>query len=274
MKPRRWLADGISSMHLRNINWLTCFHAGSVIHALVIVSLVAINLKVVRYGRGKGVDDQKISDKRFATGMFIVCLLVFLRDLRPDRLGWEHSLPLHLCDITGFVAVIALRTRDPIARCILHYWGLILSSQAFLFPVVQSGPIHVDFWLYWVDHGGIIVAAIYDVMVRGYQPTWQTWRMSALLLAAYTLIMTPFDKLMHVNYGFLGETSDAIRSGVTAFGPWPQRIPALWLTAIAAMALLQLLWPISRRSESRRRPLTIDDIASACEGLSLKAATV
>ena len=206
--------------------------------------MIAIAATLTHIGRQhKSSRDRKRFDRRFATVLYLVCLIIFLRDLRPDRIGWSYSLPLHICDVTGLMAAIAIQTRNPIARRILHFWGLALSSQAFLFPVLNAGPIHSDFWLYWIEHGAIVVAALYDLTVNNYRPDWRDWRLAVLYLAAYAAIILPIDAMFNLNYGYLGRTLVAQRSAIAALGPWPNRIPTIWLACVATMSLLRLRWP-------------------------------
>lgn len=208
--------------------------------------MIAIAAALTQIGR-----QNLISRRRLAGILYGISAAVFLRDLRPDRLSWANSLPLHVCDIAGLMAAIAIHTGNRFARCILHYWGLALSSQAFFFPVLNAGPVHTDFWLYWIEHGAIVVAAIYDVAVIGYRPRWSDWRAATLLLACYAMVIAPLDAAFHLNYGYLGQTAEAQRSMIAIFGRWPGRIPALWLTGIALMALLRIRIPFSKSDRNR-----------------------
>ncbi len=216
-------------------------------HAAVICLVIAIAAGMTYLARHG--DAEKLN-RRFAGFLYLVCAVVFLRDLRPDHLGLAASLPLHICDITAVMAAVTIHKRYLFSRRILHFWGLALSSQAFFFPILKAGPIHTDFWLYWTHHGAIVIAAIYDLTVNEYRPGWSDWRFATLALAAYTIVMIPFDALLGVNYGYLGQ-AHVQRSVVLAFGPYPDRLPALWLTAVALMTLLRLRWPTRRVAETQ-----------------------
>jgi hypothetical integral membrane protein (TIGR02206 family) len=228
-----------------NIDALQNFHAGSTVHALM-VSVVILLAVLMAFRRKRRLfessEPRSRTDTWFAAILYGIWLIAFLRDLRPDRIGWSHSLPLHICDVTGLMAAVAIQTGNRMARGILHFWGLVLSSQAFFFPVLRAGPIHSDFWIYWLDHSAIVLAAMYDITVRGYRPAWSDWRQATLLLGAYAMLIAPLDRLLGVDYGYLGQTDHPQRAAVEAFGPWPNRVGALWLTAIAGMALLKIRW--------------------------------
>jgi hypothetical protein len=50
----------------------------------------------------------------------------------PGHLRWDKSLPLHICDLTRLLVPVALWTNHRAARAMLYFWGLGLSSQAFI----------------------------------------------------------------------------------------------------------------------------------------------
>jgi hypothetical integral membrane protein (TIGR02206 family) len=237
---------------MANIDCLQNFHAGSIINLLMLCIVMGMISALVVRGNHRTdfpARPRPNTDKRVATILYCVWLTAFFRDLRPDRLGWAHSLPLHICDITGLLAAFAIQTRNRLARCILHFWGLTLSSIAFLFPVLRAGPIHSDFWIYWMDHSAIVLAATYDVTRRNFRPDWADWRRAVLGLAIYAMLIAPLDRLLGVDYGYLGQTDHPQRAIVEAFGPWPDRVATLWLTAVAAMTLLKLASQSSRNSK-------------------------
>lgn len=233
------------------------FSAGSITHAAVLGALVggcALLAQVGRQARALGGSAGDDTDRRVGVGVLLVWLAVFLRDLRPDRLSWIHSLPLHVCDVAGLAGGLAILTGNRTARSILHFWGLALSSQAFAWPVLRAGPIHSDFWLYWMQHGAIVAVAVYDLAARGYRPQWRDWRRATVALGVYALLVLPVNALLGGNYGYLGQTEHAQRSVVSAFGDWPDRVPALYLCACAVMAAMVLPWHLVGTTVGALRP--------------------
>src|SRR4051812_43299538 len=106
---------------------LQSFHAGSATHLAVVAGLLVCVAGVYRAGRSAASTDDRERrgfDRRFANVVLGIWLLIFLRDLRPDRLSWANSLPLHFCDIIGLIGVLALRDqRRRWARAMLLLWG-------------------------------------------------------------------------------------------------------------------------------------------------------
>ncbi len=248
-------------MPVPRIECLERFQAGSITHLLVLLATADIAVLMTRVGRRRvllGPSQAASFDRQFAGFLYVTCALVFLRDLRPDRLGLERSLPLHICDLVCLSAAIAMHTRRPLTRAVLHFWGLALSSQASLFPTFTAGPAHSDFWLYWLHHSSIVVAAVYDMTVRQYRPSWRQWRQAILLLGIYTVLIASFDAALGVNYGYLGPAEHGQRPAITAFGPWPDRVPALYLTAVAMMTLMLARLGKPREDLPASEPMKID----------------
>jgi uncharacterized membrane protein YwaF len=50
------------------------------------------------------------------------------------------GLPLHLCDLNGFVAPLALLTGRRWLRATLYFWTFALTLQAFIQPTLTHGP--------------------------------------------------------------------------------------------------------------------------------------
>lgn len=238
------------------------FAAGSRAHALVLLVTALIVLALIRAGQllqprpaATDRDDAAAPAGRrrrpdaFVTALAAAALAAwaagFARDLFPDRRSWGNSLPLHLCDVTGLLAVAALYTGSRPVRAVLYFWAFAFSAQAFTQPIVRVGMAHVDFWLYWVTHGAIVAAAAYDVAVLGFRPRLADCRLAVLAAVGYVAVVLPIDAALGVNYGYLGDTGGTRQTLVAAFGPWPARIPLLAVAAAAVMTLLVLPWELA-----------------------------
>ncbi len=84
---------------------------------------------------------------------------------------FAQSLPLQVCDLAGLVGPMALLTRKQWLRAILYFWGLGLSIQGFIQPVLKDkGLGDVEFWLFWANHTMIVGTAVYDLVALGFRP--------------------------------------------------------------------------------------------------------
>ncbi len=160
--------------------------------------------------------------------------------LLPRNFDWYESLPLHLCDLAAWVAPFALLTQKRWLRTLLYFWGIGLSTQAFLTPVVEGGHGDFRYWLFFVGHTQIVGSALYDVVVLRYRPNLRDWGVVTLLTLAWIVPVTTFNLLMDVNYGYTGRMTPT-PGGTTVLdylGPWPWRLGTMFV-------LTQVLWGVA-----------------------------
>lgn len=162
--------------------------------------------------------------------------------------GWDYALPLYLCDAAGFVAAVALVTRRPLLVEITYFWGLAGTIQAMITP-----DLHYDFpsyfyFQYFVQHIGIVVAALFLVVGLEIGPR----RGSVLRLVAITIVFTALAGLADIitggNYMYLHRKPSG-GSLLDYMGAWPLYIAAGIPLAVALLVLLDLpFWRSRRRS--------------------------
>lgn len=143
--------------------------------------------------------------------------------------AWDpvDAAPLHICDLGGVIAMFALAHRGRWWRAVLFFWGVGLTTQAFVTPVLtaEQGPHTMVFWLFWVSHAWVVGGAVYDFVVLGFRPTLgDLGRAIAVtagwLAVVFTVNIIPDDGY---NYGYVGPADD--QPGVVALlGPWPLRV--------------------------------------------------
>jgi len=160
-----------------------------------------------------------------------------------NGLDVDGGLPLHLCDINGVVAPLALLTRNRWARATLYFWTFTLSLQAFIQPLLSAGPAHLPFWSFWIGHTIIMASAVYDIAVLGFRPDWRDLRRVLVVSAGYVAVVLPIDLALGVDYGFIGNPPPGkiIPPFIDAMGPWPRR--AFILMALGVIGFALALWP-------------------------------
>lgn len=168
----------------------------------------------------------------------------------PQNAAWSRSLPLHVCDLGGLIASAALvwgvdaggRERVRWPRTMVYYWGLGLTTQAFITPTVESGMETARFWLFWLTHLAIVGTAAYEVIVRGYRPTWRDFGVACVLTAAYGVAVIPLNIATGWNYGYAGNVEAAKGTLLDVLGPWPWRLAWMYLLGVGIFAVLTLVW--------------------------------
>src|SRR5262249_28040185 len=126
------------------------FHSFSQAHAIALVWTLGILAGVVCIGL------RLERERRWRWDVLLACLALLVDIgsisyfLMPGRRSWTESLPLQLCDLAGLLAPVALALGEKKqfrwARTLVYFWGLGLSSQAFVTPVLTEG---FPAWRYW-----------------------------------------------------------------------------------------------------------------------------
>lgn len=193
-------------------------------------------------------------EPRFRRVLGVIALAVWLAHsawwLLPANFVWGRSLPIHLCDIGGAVAAWALLRPGPRVRALLYFWGLVLSAQGFITPVLTEGPAMVIFWFFWASHLTIVGSAIYDAVAAGHRPTAAMLRFSLGVSMIYLVATFMLNLATGWNYGYTGRPSAAQPTAVDFFGPWPWRVAVMALVGTAGFVLAWLPWGVA---EARTR---------------------
>jgi hypothetical integral membrane protein (TIGR02206 family) len=87
----------------------------------------------------------------------------------------DRSVPLNLTDLATVAAACALWSRRHWAFALTYYWGLVLSTQALISPVLKSPDFpHYQFLGFWGIHLLVVWAAIYLTWGRRMRPNWRS----------------------------------------------------------------------------------------------------
>lgn len=166
--------------------------------------------------------------------------------LLPDQWNPGTSLPLQLCDLAWMVAVIALWTGRWWASALTFYWGLTLSSQAFLTPTLDGRDFpHLDYVMFWGLHLLVVWAAIYLTWGLGWRPDWRGYAVAVGTTVGWGFAMLVFNDLAGTNYGFVTEKPPS-GSVLDLLGDWPWYLLSELALGSAVWALMT--WPFAYRS--------------------------
>ena len=172
------------------------------------------------------------------------------------------GLPLHICDINGLMAPLALLTGWRWARATLYFWTAALTLQAFIQPALSAGPALLVFWAFWTAHTIIAACAVYDIVVLGFRPNWNDLGRALVVSAAYVALVAPVNHWLGSDYGFIGNPAPdlSVPPFVLMLGPWPQRAVILVVLAALGFAVVLLPWRLiaPRRATSAQPGARLD----------------
>lgn len=180
--------------------------------------------------------------RAFAMLILAVQLPLQIYVLLPGQWNVNYSLPLQLCDLAWLTAVYALWTRRRWACALTYYWGLTLTSQAFLTPELSAPDFPSrEYLMFWAMHCFIVWTAIYLTWGLGIRPDWGSFRTAVGITGCWAGAMLGFNALTGADYGFLNR-KPAGRSLLDVLGPWPWYLAAELVIALAVWALITWPW--------------------------------
>jgi hypothetical integral membrane protein (TIGR02206 family) len=176
------------------------------------------------------------------TAAIYAACLVYL--LTPPRIG--VSVPLRLTDLATVTAAYALWSGRYWAFALTYYWGLVLSAQALISPVLYSPDFpSLEYLAFWAIHLLVVWAAIYLTWGRGMRPSWRSYRIAVAVTALWAAITFAFNSFAGTNYGFINRKPASV-SLLDVLGPWPVYV-------FVAAALILVVWALMTWPWERKR---------------------
>ncbi|RDH74394.1 TIGR02206 family membrane protein [Mycolicibacterium moriokaense] len=211
-------------------------------HWAVLAVFVIVAVVLVWVGRRHGDSQARLLGRVLGALTGVIYAAVFVYSLIPPSI--DRSVPLQLTDLATTVTAYALWSQRHWAAALTYYWGLALSVQALISPVL-TGPDFPDyrFLAFWAIHLLVVWAAIYLTWGRGFRPTWRDYRMVVIATLAWAGITLTFNRFAGSNYGFLNR-KPATASLLDLFGPWPVYVLVAAVLVAAVWALMT--WPWQR----------------------------
>lgn len=220
----------------------TTFQPFSHTHAMVVICYAVAALLLIvlgRFGRRReSLESGQNVHFLWLGFVTIVQLVNVVFWCVPPQLDPASSLPLHICDLVGLITIIALATESRWARVLVFYWGIGLSSQAFITPVITDGTDTMRFHMFFLSHFTIIATGLYDLFVRRFRPSWIDCAMAIIYTVLYGGIVLPINLLAHWNYGYIGNIKPANPTLIDRLGDWPIRLVYMFVIVVSGYLIL------------------------------------
>jgi hypothetical integral membrane protein (TIGR02206 family) len=226
------------------------FVAFGLSHGVVLVVLVVVATALVVLGRRyRGTPIGRRLSQALALMFAGFLVPVWLYWLLTGQQEIKYSLPLQLCDLAAMASVWALWSYSATASALTYFWGLTLTSQAFVSPEL-TGPDFpsLQFLSFFGMHSVVLWAAIYLTWGVGLRPDWRSYRIAVLVTIGWAVVMFTFNRVAGTNYGFLN-TKPVVRSLLDVLGPWPWYLLSELVLGAAVWALIT--WPWVRQQVPR-----------------------
>ncbi len=238
--------------------WWSEFHSFTLQHALALawtLPLIIISCYLGRKWRSQG-DPESISREKqlcAAWAGFIICVNIWslFYWLQPEHYDIKQSLPLQMCDIGTLLAPLLFLTHWRPIRSIMYFWGIGLSTQAFITPTLLEGIGHPRYWIFWLGHLAIVGSTIYDVIVRRFRPTFGDFLSTTIITIIWYTAVGLLNTQLHSNYGYSGNIIPTRPTIIDKLGPYPARVFIVAAIVIVLFAILWAIWPLSARLKKK-----------------------
>jgi hypothetical integral membrane protein (TIGR02206 family) len=212
-------------------------------HCVVIVVLAVVAATLVVLGRRyRDTPNQRRLSWALAVTFAAFLVPVQVYWLLPGQWGIKYSLPLQLCDLAAMASVWALLSYSSTAFALTYFWGLTLTSQAFI-SAELTGPDFpsLQFLSFFGMHSLVLWAAVYLTWGVGLRPDWRSYRIAVLTTIGWGVVMFAINEIAGTNYGFL-HTKPLAASLLDVLGPWPWYLLSELIVGAAAWALITWPW--------------------------------
>jgi hypothetical integral membrane protein (TIGR02206 family) len=221
------------------------------------IPLIAVSCWLGRRWLGQNTPESISREKQLCSAWagFIIGVNVWslVYWLQPAHYDITRSLPLHMCDIAALLAPLLFLTHWRPIRSIMYFWGIGLSTQAFITPTLTHGIGEQRYWLFWLGHLAIVGSAVYDLVVRRYRPALRDYLGTTAITIGWYAGVFWLNTRLHANYGYNGNVPMDRPTLIDSLGPWPARAFILAAIAITWFGVLWAVWPLFGKLADKRR---------------------
>jgi hypothetical integral membrane protein (TIGR02206 family) len=222
------------------VSWLEGFSPFGLHHLTVILACAAFTWAVLAFARRRrGTPTEHRLRAAWGGATLLTAVLVTVYWMQPERYDLGVSWPLHLCDLAAWFAPYALLTRQRWPKTLLYFWGVGLSTQGFVTPTIEDGITSAGYWLFWIQHLGVVGGGVYLAVVNRYRPGPRDLAVAVAATGAIALVMIPLNLSIGANYMYVGDSLPGRPTVIDFLGPWPGRL--VWIALLGSLAFT-LAW--------------------------------
>lgn len=198
-------------------------------HLAVLIVTIALSLMLIGTSR---LFKREFIEKTLSTILFSLMICVFIIRFIYKNYGGRLSLPMHLCDWSAIVVMIALITRRYWAFELAYFWGLAGTLQALITPDLKYDFPDLKFILFFLYHSLVIIGVVY--LIFPLKMSLQRGAVIRAFVRSQLYLVTAFivNILLNSNYGYLLRKPSK-STLLDYLGPWP-----LYIISLEPIALL------------------------------------
>ena len=206
-------------------------------HGLTVLTICLIAALCIRQGR-RGLAWPRAALAFISLSVYPLNQIVLaFMDFSPPL---ENYIPCHLCDIAAITAGLGLLTRHPLLCELTYCWGLAGTMQGLITPDLAFDFPHPLFWTFFIQHGIIVITALYLPLATGWKPRDGVLLRLIFWNQIYFVVGLSLNSILGTNFGFLSRKPD-VGSLLDHLGDWP--VYLIWLQFLALTMMFLVLLP-------------------------------
>lgn len=154
---------------------------------------------------------------------------------------WDlrYDLPMEFCNWSAIVTVLTLLVRNRTLAELSYFWVMSGSIQGVITPDLPVQFPHIYFFIFFIAHSGLVVAAAYVVIGMRLPPRPGAIGRTVLYTQVYFVAALLLDWGLETNYGYLMRKPTG-PSLLDALGPWPFYLLSMQGIGLILVCLLYL----------------------------------
>ena len=152
-----------------------------------------------------------------------------------DHYSIKKDLPLQLCNIGLYVAVVALLKKNQTAFELIFYWGLVGASQAILTPDGDLFELRIYFIFGQAYHGALIFSVLWLMINHNMRMKMKTIIKVVLITNLLVIFISLVNYLLDSNYMFLRVRPNS--ASPFLMGDWPIYIIMVQVYSVAIVSM-------------------------------------
>jgi hypothetical integral membrane protein (TIGR02206 family) len=209
-------------------------------HLLPLVFFSLAGFLLIR--NAKGWSERTQTRVGFITSLIVLAFMVGGSIIKLSRGTFDYTddLPLYLCRLIAWALPVVMWYRNKFWAGIFYFWVLAGTLQGLITPDLEEGFPDYFYFRYWFLHAGLVIAALYAVLVFKVQIKWQHFWLAIGFAQVYIIIIHIINVAIGSNYSYTIRKPPG--SILDFMGPWPWYILAGEGVMVILFLLLMIPW--------------------------------
>ena len=177
---------------------------------LIPLFLVIFGVIVIFYFKDVLRESKHEKTIRYTMAITAIALEVSVQVWQAAHGQWNfaESLPLHLCRLTSYLAIISMLTKNEKIFRVAYFWSLA-GVVSVMFPDISHGPDRYRYYHFMISHMLFFYMYMYMLFVLRMRLDFKAFKKSFIILFVLVVgFVIPINNIFDMNYMYLLEPGD------------------------------------------------------------------